>query len=150
MEQRINLRELESRSYDAMLALEKSVAESGLDARTRHLVKLRASILNGCAFCVDMHSAEGRRDGIPDAHLFGVAAWHDAPFFSPKERAALALTDAATRLHDGVPDGVWNEAVEHWGKEGAAKLVFLIAVINAWNRLAIPARTTPLSFRRQR
>ena len=145
MEQRIQLSALEPASYQAMIALERSVASAGLDPRTRHLIKLRASILNGCAFCIDMHSAEGRHAGIPDNHLFAVAAWHEAPFFTAKERAALALTDAATRLHDGVPDPVWQEAVAHWGDGGAAKLVFVIAVINAWNRLAIAARTTPRS-----
>lgn len=145
MAQRIQLSALEPASYQAMVALERSVANAGLDERTRHLIKLRASIVNGCAFCIDMHSAEGRHSGIPDNHLFAVAAWHEAPFFTAKERAALALTDAATRLHDGVPDPVWQEAVAHWGESGAAKLVFVIAVINAWNRLAIAARTTPRS-----
>ncbi len=143
--QRIKIAELEQASYQAMIALERSVAGAGIDARTRHLVKLRASILNGCAFCIDMHSAEGKKHGVPDAHLFGVGAWHEAPFYSPPERAALALTDALTRLHDGVPDDVWAEAVQHWGESGAAKLVFVISTINAWNRIAIAARTTPLS-----
>lgn len=145
MKQRIAMSELEPESYKAMIALERTVANAGIDARTRHLVKLRASILNGCAFCIDMHSEEGRHAGIPDSHLFGVAAWHEAPFFSAKERAALALTDAATRLHDGVPDDVWDEAVAQWSAGGAAKLVFIISTINAWNRIAIAARTTPRS-----
>ena len=92
-----------------------------------------------------MHSEEGRRHGIPEAHLFGVAAWAETPFFSEKERAALALTDAATRLLDGVPDAVWEQAVAHWGDAGAAKLVFVIAAINVWNRIAISSRTTPRS-----
>jgi AhpD family alkylhydroperoxidase len=128
-----------------MVALERSVASSGFDERTRHLVKLRASFVNGCAFCIDMHSAEGRHAGIPETHLFGVAAWHESPFFSDRERAALALTDAATRLHDGVPDAIWDDAVNHWGEAGAAKLVFIVAAINAWNRIAISARTMPRS-----
>ncbi len=145
MKQRIAMSELEPESYKAMIALERSVANAGIEARTRHLVKLRASILNGCAYCIDMHSEEGRHAGIPDAHLFGVAAWHEAPFFSAKERAALALTDAATRLDDGVPDDVWDEAVAQWSEAGVAKLVFIISTINAWNRIAIAARTTPRS-----
>ena len=148
MQQRIDLHGLEPASYQAMIALERSVANAGLDERTRHLVKLRASFLNGCVFCIDMHSAEGRHAGIPEAHLFAVAAWTEAPFFTDRERAALALTDAATRLHDGVPDTVWKDAVAHWGEAGAAKLVFVIAVINAWNRLAISARTMPRSAAR--
>ena len=145
LQQRIDISKLEPASYQAMSALERSVAGAGLDERTRHLVKLRASILNGCAFCIDMHSEEGRRHGIPEAHLFGVAAWAETPFFSDRERAALALTDAATRLHDGVPEAVWEQVVAHWGEAGAAKLVFVIAAINAWNRIAISARTTPRS-----
>jgi AhpD family alkylhydroperoxidase len=149
MQQRIDIRALEPASYQAMIALERSVASAGLDERTRHLVKLRASFLNGCAYCIDMHSAEGREAGIPESHLFGVAAWQEAPFFSDRERAALALTDAATQLRDGVPDTVWQDAVEHWGEPGTAKLVFVIAAINAWNRLAIAARTTPRSALRR-
>ena len=141
----INLHALEPASYNAMIALECSVASAGLDERVRHLIKLRVSFLNGCAFCIDMHAAEGREAGIPEPHLFGVAAWADAPFFSDRERAALALADAATRLDDGVPDAVWNDVVKHWGEAGVAKLVFVIAAINAWNRLAIPARSTPRS-----
>ena len=145
MQQRIDLHALEPASYQAMVALERSVASAGFDERMRHLVKLRASFINGCAFCIDMHSDEGRRAGIPEAHLFGVAAWHDAPFFSDRERAAFALTDAATQFHEGVPDAIWQEAVRHWGEADVAKLVFIIATINAWNRLAISARTMPRS-----
>lgn len=145
MQQRIDLRALEPASYQAMVALERSVANAGLDERTRHLVKLRASFLNGCVYCIDMHSAEGRHAGIPDAHLFAVAAWSEAPFFTDRERAALALTDAVTRLHDGVSDAVWQDAVAHWGEAGAGKLVFVIAAINTWNRLAIAARAPPPS-----
>jgi AhpD family alkylhydroperoxidase len=100
MQQRIDIRALEPASYQAMVALERNVASAGLDERTRHLVKLRASFLNGCAYCIDMHSAEGREAGIPETHLFGVAAWQEAPFFSDRERAALALTDAATHLRE--------------------------------------------------
>jgi AhpD family alkylhydroperoxidase len=145
MQQRIDIHALEPASYQAMIALERSVASAGLDERTRHLVKLRVSFVNGCAFCIDMHSEEGRNAGIPESHLFGVAAWHDAPFFSDRECAALALADAATRLDDGVSDAVWQDAVKHWGEAGVAKLLFVIAAINSWNRLAIPARQTPRS-----
>src|SRR4051812_3077525 len=145
MQQRIDIRALEPASYHAMIALERSVASAGLDERMRHLVKLRVSFLNGCAYCIDMHSVEGREAGIPESHLFGVAAWQDAPFFSDRECAALALADAATRLVDGVPDAVWQNAVKHWGEAGVAKLVFVIAAINSWNRLAIPVREMPRS-----
>lgn len=147
MNDRLNLMEVQPESYRAMQALDRTVSAAGIEARTRHLLKVRASMINGCAFCIDMHTAAARHDGIPEAELFALAAWREAPCFSERERAALALTDAATRLAEGgVPDEVWDAAVEHFGLEGAAQLSFLIATINAWNRLVITNRTTPRSF----
>jgi AhpD family alkylhydroperoxidase len=109
-------------------------------------VKLRASVLNECAFCVDMHSADALRAGEQINRLFGVTAWREAPFFTPPERAALALTDEMTRLGEhGVTDEVWDEAAKHFDDKQMTDLLGAIGMITLWNRLSVSTRTTPLS-----
>lgn len=126
----------------------EQVVRRHVDARLLHLVKLRASVLNGCAFCVDMHSTEVLADGEATARLFGVAAWRETPLYTDAERAALALCDAMTRLGEhGVPDDVFDEAAAHFDPTTLAHLVGAIAMINLWNRLAITSRLTPASAR---
>nr|WP_253772784.1 carboxymuconolactone decarboxylase family protein [Goodfellowiella coeruleoviolacea] len=132
-----------------MLGLEKYMASSPLPKSLYHLVKLRASQMNGCSFCVDMHSHDAKAAGETDERLFTVAAWRDAPFFTDAERAALALTEAATRLSpEGVSDEVWDEAAKHFTENELAALVLAIAVINAWNRISIPTRKVAGSMRK--
>jgi AhpD family alkylhydroperoxidase len=115
-----------------------------LDPRLRELVNLRASILNGCAYCIDMHTKTARRAGESERRLHALAAWHEAPFFDDKERAALALTDSVTLIAEHhVPSDVWEEASTHFEPDELAQLVWAITVINAWNRLAITTRMRP-------
>jgi AhpD family alkylhydroperoxidase len=115
--------------------------EVELDPRLRELVNVRASIVNGCAFCIDMHTKIARRAGERDQRLHAIAAWHEAPFFDDRERAALALTDAVTLIaEEHVPRDVWEEASAHFPTEELAQLVWAITVINAWNRIAIMTR----------
>lgn len=143
MTQRIDLATAAPGAMKAVVALETHV-RTAIDPQLLHLVKLRASIINGCAFCVDMHSTEAVHDGDDPRRIYAVAAWAESPFFSPDERAALALTDAVTALgHDGVSDDVWSGAVEAFGDQLAAELVVAIATINVWNRLAIATRLDP-------
>jgi AhpD family alkylhydroperoxidase len=125
--------------YRALVTLGNEVE---LDPRLRELVNLRASILNGCAYCIDMHTELARRAGESEQRLHAIAAWHEAPFFDDKERAALALTDAVTLIADEhVPREVWEEARAHFfPAEELAQLVWAITVINAWNRIAITTR----------
>ncbi|MBV9335538.1 MAG: carboxymuconolactone decarboxylase family protein [Solirubrobacterales bacterium] len=111
---------------------------AGLPETTVKLVELRASQINGCSVCVDMHSRELKAAGEPDKRIFALAAWREAPYFSDAERAALALTEATTRLADradAVPDDVWDEAARHYEQPQLAALVIAIAAINAWNRI---------------
>jgi AhpD family alkylhydroperoxidase len=128
---------------EALAALHKFsqvVRSVGLPETTALLVELRASQLNGCAVCVDMHARELRKNGESDERLFGVAAWRESPYFTDAERAALALTEAATLLpHPGepVPDEVWADVAKHYDERQLAALVFEIASINLWNRLNI-------------
>jgi AhpD family alkylhydroperoxidase len=125
------------------MALAKAVKNAGLPARTLDLVHLRASQINGCSFCVDFGVREARKSGETEQRLFSVAAWREAPFFTEAERAALALTEAATRLSDRadpVPDEIWAEAKRHYEEPVLAALLLGIATTNLWNRLNAPTR----------
>jgi AhpD family alkylhydroperoxidase len=127
----------------ALHQFSKVIRSAGLPTTTALLVELRASQLNGCSVCVDMHAQELRKEGESDERLFAVAAWRDSPHFTEAERAALALTEAATLLRDPadpVPDAVWAEAAKHYDEPALAALVFEIAGINLWNRLNITIR----------
>ena len=130
-------------AMQALQALGKAVEESGLPARTVGLAHLRASQINGCSVCVDLHSRFLKQAGESEQRMLAVAAWRDAPYFSEAERAALALTEAATRLSDradAVPDDVWEEAARHYDERGLAALVLAIGMINLWNRLNVTTR----------
>jgi AhpD family alkylhydroperoxidase len=125
-------------SLKALLALSASAANDDVPATTRYLVHLRASQLNGCSVCTELHARELRDAGERDERIWTVAAWREAPFFSEAERAALALAEAGTRLADStdpVPDAIWDEAARHYDETALAALVIEIAAINAWNRL---------------
>lgn len=130
---------------DAMKALQ-ALSEStkpALPEKLLELVHLRASQINGCSVCVDMHPKLARRAGETDERLFAVGAWRDTPYFSEAERAALALTEAVTRLsdrEDPVTDAVWDEAAKHFDEQQLASLVLGIAAINVWNRLNVAVR----------
>ncbi|NES17306.1 MULTISPECIES: carboxymuconolactone decarboxylase family protein [Micromonospora] len=140
---RINIATVAPEAYRAVLGLEKYL-HANLDHTVLELVKLRASMLNGCSFCVDMHSREALAAGEDSRRLFAVAAWREAPFFSERERAALALTDAVTRLGEhGVPDEVWDAAAKVWSEKELADLVIAIATINVWNRISVTSQTQP-------
>jgi AhpD family alkylhydroperoxidase len=127
----------------AMLAMDKASDKEGLPYITRKLVHLRASQINGCSVCVDMHAAELKKADEKDKRIFAVAAWRETPYFTEPERAALALTEAVTRLSDRadpVSDEVWNEAARHYNETSLAALVAQIALINACNRLNAATR----------
>ncbi|GAB3840488.1 carboxymuconolactone decarboxylase family protein [Dactylosporangium cerinum] len=125
-----------------LIALSNSTGDT-LPEATRNLIYLRASQINGCSVCLEMHATDMRKAGESDERLFTVAGWRDAPYFSAAERAALALTEATTRLADradAVPDDIWAEAAEHYDEEQLAALVIAIASINTWNRLNAATR----------
>jgi len=127
----------------ALLALGKSAENGSVPARTLALAHLRASQINGCSLCVDMHSRDLKKAGETDERVFAVAAWREAPYFLDAERAALALTEAVTRLSDQtdpVPDEIWNEAARHYDERALAALIISIATVNIWNRLNATTR----------
>jgi AhpD family alkylhydroperoxidase len=133
---------------DAMKALNQlssAAGKSGVPKSTLGLIELRASQINGCGVCVDMHARQMRQVGETDERLFGVAAWRDTPYFNDAERAALALTEAVTRLSerpDAVPDEIWNEVARHYNEQALAGLLVAIGTINVWNRLNASTRQT--------
>ncbi len=130
-------------AVEALTKLRASVGDAGIPETTHYLIEVRASQINGCGVCLDMHSRELGHAGEPNERIFTVAAWREAPYFTDAERAALALTEAATRLADRpdpVPDEVWEEAARHYSEPQLAALVVSIATINAWNRLMAATR----------
>jgi AhpD family alkylhydroperoxidase len=127
-------------AMQAMMALNKAIEEAGVPFAILKLVHLRASQINGCSVCVDMHARELKKAGEGDDRIFAVGAWYDAPYFSEAERAALALTEAVTRLADRadpVPDAIWSEAAKHFDERALSALLLAIGVINVWNRLNV-------------
>jgi len=125
--------------YRAQVAFDRAVRESPLDPGVRELVKIRASQLNGCAFCIDMHTREALEGGETQRRLFALAAWRESPLFDERERAALALTDAVTLIATEAEriDPAYDAAAEHFSTEELAALLYAIAMINTWNRLAV-------------
>ena len=137
-------------SMPALLALAASTKSAGVPSRTLALVHLRASQINGCSFCVDMHSHELEKEGDTLQRVSAVGAWRDAPYFTDAERAALDLAEAMTRLSDRpdpVPDRVWAEAARHYDEPALAALVLSIAAVNLFNRINVAVRQVPGSVR---
>ena len=142
MEPRLDPYAIAPAALEPMLMLEKSVRESGLEHSLVELVKIRASQVNGCAFCIHMHSRDALASGETPERLLLLDAWHESPLYSPRERAALAWTEALTRVAEThAPDDVYEELDEHFSDEEKVKLTLLIGTINAWNRLAIGFRS---------
>jgi AhpD family alkylhydroperoxidase len=149
MSSRIDWAHVAPRAIHAVLGVEQYVRQSSLEPELLALVKLRASYLNGCAYCVDMHTVDARAHGETEQRLYAVPLWRETPFFTPRERAALAFTEAVTALgHEGVPDTVYDEVRAHFTDAEVVNLVMAVIAINSWNRLSIVFRTEPGSYRR--
>ncbi|MEP7383099.1 MAG: carboxymuconolactone decarboxylase family protein [Gemmatimonadota bacterium] len=135
---RISYKDVAQGGYRAMLGLERYVSESGLEHALLELVRTRASQLNGCAFCLDMHTKDAIAAGDSPQRLLVLSAWRDAPFYTPRERAALAWTEAVTQLQPhGIPDALYSATAEQFDERELADLTMAIVAINGWNRLAI-------------
>ncbi|TVL90138.1 carboxymuconolactone decarboxylase family protein [Streptomyces sp. SAJ15] len=144
---RLNLAQHAPEVYKAMLGLEMA-ARKGLDPVLIELVKIRASQINHCAFCLDMHTKDARHNGESEARIYLLNAWEEAPgYYTEKEQAALALTEAVTVLTDGfVPDEVFQRAAEHFDEKELSQLISLIIAINSWNRIAVTCRSVPGAY----
>ncbi len=141
---RIEVRKYAQEPLQHLLALEKYIAGSGLEEKLIHLVKMRASQINGCAYCLDMHSIDARAAGETEQRLYTLEAWAETPFFTDRERAALAWTEALTHISQThVPDNVFEELKKHFGEKEIVDLTLVVSIINLWNRLAISMRSVP-------
>lgn len=146
MTERIQIPALASEGYRTIVKLDGYVGRN-VEEPLGDLIKLRASQINGCTYCVDMHSVDLQGGGYPLRKVFAVAAWRESTWFSERERTALELTEAVTLIHeDGVPDELYERALAEFGEEGLANLLLAIATINVWNRVAIPTRMQPASL----
>ncbi|MBK1660744.1 carboxymuconolactone decarboxylase family protein [Paracraurococcus ruber] len=144
MTPRLDYRAAAPKLFQAAVGLEKAVASSGLDATLLELVKMRASQINGCAFCLDMHAHDARRAGESEARLYLLNAWREAPHYTARERAALAWTEALTLVaQTHAPDAEYQALQAEFSEAEIAALSFAIVAINAWNRLAIGFRAVP-------
>jgi AhpD family alkylhydroperoxidase len=144
MKPRFDISKIPQDAIKGMYQLEHYIHHSGLEESLVHLVKMRASQINGCAYCLDMHSKDARALGETEQRLYLLDAWEEAPFYSERERAALALTDAVTNISEThAPDDVWEHAKSQFNEQELTALLLTITTINAWNRLAITARAEP-------
>ena len=144
MEPRLNFYKAGPEAMKTMAALEQRIAACALEKPLVELVRLRASQINGCAYCVDLHATDALKAGEDPRRLATLSVWHETPFFSDRERAALAWTEAVTRVADShVPDAVWEQVRPQFTPEETVDLTLLVATINAWNRFAIAFRKLP-------
>ena len=147
MEARFNINSAAPGAYQAMRGLERYLRECGLDASLLHLIKLRSSQINGCAYCLDMHWKDLRAAGESEQRLYSLDAWRECPYYSERERAALAWTEAVTMIRNGqVPDAVYEEVRPHFSEKEISDLTLAVCAINSWNRLMIAARTLPGTY----
>ena len=146
MRPRLNYARVASGVYDAMEALDQYLAVCGLEEGLLHLVRLRASQINGCAYCLDMHWKDLRALGESEQRLYSLDAWRECPYYTDRERASLAWTEAVTRLDGHVPDAVYEEARAALNEKELCDLTLAIAAINAWNRLSIAGRLVPGTY----
>jgi AhpD family alkylhydroperoxidase len=148
MEPRVDIK----KHYDklkGMFTIEQTVQASSLEKSLSHLVKMRASIINGCAYCIDMHSKDARAEGETEQRVYGLSAWHEAPYYTPRERAALDWTDHLTQIATkNAPDEVFERVRQHFTEDELVALTLQVMAINAWNRLAISLRAVPGSYQR--
>lgn len=145
MNQRLNLLQAEPAVYQALMGLEKSLAASALSATHNELIKLRASQLNGCAYCLAMHTQEARRQGETEQRIYLLSTWRDTALFTPEEQAVLALTEEITLIQQHVSDATYQRAVELLGEAYVAKVIVAAVVINGWNRIAISSGLRPVA-----
>ena len=148
MEGRLDYRQFNLEPLQAMLAMETYIAGCGLDHKFVHLLKLRASQINGCAYCIDMHAIDARACGETEQRLYALDAWRETPFYDDRERAALAWVEAITLVaQTHVPDSVYDEVRKQFTEQQIVDLTYVAATINAWNRIAVSLRAIPGHYR---
>jgi AhpD family alkylhydroperoxidase len=139
--QRTSIKELEPKAYSAMIVLEQYIRHTGLDPALCELIKIRASQINGCAYCLDMHTSEAIKAGETARRIFALSAWKESPLFTEKEQAALQLTEEVTLISaNGVTDETYQKAIALFGEQVVAQLIMQVVIINSWNRIAVSTR----------
>jgi AhpD family alkylhydroperoxidase len=147
MAQRLSAFEKAQGAINAMLGISKYLSQSKIEPKLLHLVEFRVSQINGCAYCLDMHSKDLRHDGDTEQRLYMLPAWRDSPFYTERERAALAWAEAVTTIRDGnVPDEVYQQARQQFSEEELVDLTLAAATTGSWNRMNIAFRTTPGTY----
>jgi len=141
MENRINIQKVEPAAYQAMFGLEKYLSTSKVDPILLELIKMRASQINGCAFCLNMHSADARKIGETEQRLYLLSAWRETNLFTEKEQAIIALTEEVTLIANHVSDATYQKAAGFFNENELAQIIMAIVTINAWNRIAISSKT---------
>lgn len=139
--QRKSIKDLEPDAYKAMLGLEQYIRNSKISPSLLELIKIRSSQLNGCAYCIDMHTQEALKIGENQRRIFALSAWKESPLFSEEERAALQITEEVTLISDeGVSDETYTNALKFFGENGLAQIIMQVIIINSWNRIAVSTR----------
>jgi len=134
----MNIGHAEPKIYKAMDVADKAIATFSLEPKLIELIKLRASQINGCGYCINTHAKDARKAGEPEQRVYAISAWWETPFFTDAERAALKLTEEITRIGDkGLSEDTYQQALHHFGETGVAQLIFTVVTINSWNRIAI-------------
>lgn len=147
MKARIDIEKVAPEAIKPLLELSGYAHRSGLEPKLLHMVAMRASQINGCAYCLDMHSKDARAAGETEQRLYALNAWRETPFFTDRERAALAWTEAVTEVsHGHVPDDVYEEARRHFSEKELVDLNMAVVAINSWNRIAITFRAVPGTY----
>ena len=147
MTARIDVTQAAPQIVGAALKLQQAISAVGLEHKLMELVKIRASQINGCAYCLDMHTKDARALGETEQRIYALSAWRETPFFSDRERAALEWTEAVTRVSEGqVPDAVYDAVAPHFSEAELVALTFAVVAINSWNRLAISFRAVPGTY----
>jgi len=144
MSNRIKINEVKPAAYNAMLALEKYIESTSLTKKHKELIKIRASQINGCAYCINMHTIDARKAGETEQRIYALSAWRDTPFFDEQERALLALTEEVTLISNHVSDVTYNNAASVFDQAYLAEIIMAIITINAWNRVAITTGMEPV------
>ncbi len=148
MEPRFNAATASPTGYKGLLMMEQYLSKCGLEEKLLHLIKLRVSQINGCAFCLDMHWKDLRAIGEAEQRLYSLDAWRECPYYSDRERAALTWAEALTLITNGhVPDSIYEEVQPHFDEKEISDLTYAVVTINAWNRLAISSRTPPGTYK---
>jgi AhpD family alkylhydroperoxidase len=146
---RIDYRKVSPEAITAMAGLERFIRASGLEPGLVHLVQLRVSYINGCAYCVDLHTKDARAEGETEQRLYAIPVWRETPYFTPRERVALAWTESVTEIaRTGVPDDVYEQARSEFSESELVALTMVIVAINGWTRLAVSFRTLPGTYHR--